>query len=308
MNLVIQHFYLTFFGDTDEFLLQNLQDLDFEGALEVARSTVEGLPASQLLGFENVVQNITNALGLSAPMFQIAATAEDPLFPFNTPTANSQLDCVSALAAGANAGNTVMSCSEHTYQYSVCDPPRVAVATLSNLPRIHAVREQLGPDSFVIARYDTLCSFPQCLKGGPLALQSSVQLNHGGLSLYDLWYPVENQNGPVKVFPSYASYLFVAEALGHSKAMRIANIYPGRQANGSTITTGGGDSSAGQLVAGPVTVRRLQALGADIKDANVTVWAGQTFESGLAKGRLREERITGGKIVVPASEAVLVTL
>lgn len=136
--------------------------------------------------------------------------------------------------------------------------------------------------------------------------------------------------------------------------MRIANIYPGRQANGSTITTGGGDSSAGQLVAyglwdeslpsatkspaklalinmqifnhtqteqrpsttfdisafarGPVTVRRLQAPGADIKDANVTVWAGQTFERGLAKGRLREERITGGKIVVPASEAVLVTL
>ncbi|KAF4571095.1 Glycoside hydrolase family 79 protein [Pleurotus pulmonarius] len=396
----------------------DLQDLDFEGALAVAKSTVQGLPASQLLGFEignepdhylrftpqnyssiwgTWSRNITNALGLSAPMFQIAATAEDPLFPFNTPTANSQLDCVSALAAGANAGNTVMSCSEHTYQYSVCDPPRIAVATLPNLvnhtrlgmyldlwqPRIHAVREQLGPDSFVVGEYNSVsCSgrdgvsntFGQALwlldttlyaaslnvsrmfihQGGPLALQSSVQLNHGGLSFYDLWYPVENQNGPVKVFPSYASYLFVAEALGHSKTMRIANIYPGRQANGSTITTGGGDASAGQLVAygfwdeslpsatrtpiklalinmqifnhtqteqrpstsfdisaftrGPVTVRRLQAPGADIKDANVTVWAGQTFENGLAKGRLREERITGGKIVVPASEAVLVTL
>ncbi|KAF7424660.1 hypothetical protein PC9H_009970 [Pleurotus ostreatus] len=394
----------------------DLQDLDFEGALEVARSTVEGLPASQLLGFEignepdhylrftpqnytNIwatwSRNITNALGLSAPMFQIAATAEDPLFPFNTPTANSQLDCVSALAAGANAGNTVMSCSEHTYQYSVCDPPRIAVATLPNLvnhtrlgmyldlwqPRIHAWQSVLL--KYILGEYNSVsCSgrdgvsntFGQALwlldttlyaaslnvsrmfihQGGPLALQSSVQLNHGGLSFYDLWYPVENQNGPVKVFPSYASYLFVAEALGHSKAMRIANIYPGRQANGSTITTGGGDSSAGQLVAygfwdeslpsttkspaklalinmqifnhtqteqrpsttfdisafarGPVMVRRLQAPGADIKDANVTVWAGQTFESGLAKGSLREERINGGKIVVPASEAVLVTL
>lgn len=53
MNLVNQSFYLAFFGDSDDFLLQDLQDLDFEGALEVARSTVEGLPASQLLGFES---------------------------------------------------------------------------------------------------------------------------------------------------------------------------------------------------------------------------------------------------------------
>lgn len=168
-------------------------------------------------------------------------------------------------------------------------------------------------------------------------------------------YPVQNTNGPVKVFPSYSSYLFVAEALGHSKTLRIANIYPGRQANGSTITTALGDMSAGELVAygfwedalpaqhqfpaklalinlqifnetqtiarpsstfdissylqtpqRSVTVRRLTAPGADIKEANVTTWAGQNFASGLPSGKFVEEKVTGGKIVVKASEAVLV--
>lgn len=50
------------------------------------------------------------------------------------------------------------------------------------------------------------------------------------------------------MFPSYSAYLFVAETIGYSKNLRIANIYPGRQSNGSTITTALGDGSAGQLV------------------------------------------------------------
>jgi hypothetical protein len=29
-------------------------------------------------------------------------------------------------------------------------------------------------------------------QGGPLALQSSTQLNHGGLSLYNLWYVISD--------------------------------------------------------------------------------------------------------------------
>ncbi|KAL0954468.1 hypothetical protein HGRIS_003441 [Hohenbuehelia grisea] len=397
----------------------DLQDLDFQGALAVAKSAVDGLPAGQLVAFEignepdhylsftpksytNVwtpwTVNISKALGLTSPEFQVAATVEDPIWPFDTPGASSALDCVSILAAGGNSGNTIKSCSEHTYQYSVCDPPRIAVATLPNLvnhtrlgmyldlwqPRIHAVRDQLGPHSFVIGEYNSVsCSgkdgvsntFGQALwlldttfyaaslnvsqmfihQGGPLALQSNVQLNHGGLSFYDLWYPVENQNGPVKVFPSYSAYLFVAEAIGHSETIRIANLYPGRQTNGSTITTAGGDSSAGQLVAyglwddsapsgtraptklallnlqifnqtqtearpstifdisdfvgkRTVRVRRLQAPGADVKGANVTAWAGQSFESGVSNGKLREERISGGKITVQASEAALIFL
>ncbi|KAJ8521387.1 hypothetical protein ONZ45_g1938 [Pleurotus djamor] len=140
--------------DTKVVMNLDLQDLDFQGALAVARSAVEGLSASQLLGFEignepdhylrftpqnyssiwgTWTQNITRDLNLKSPMFQVAATVEDPLFPFDTATARSQLDCVSTLAAGADTGNTVMSCSEHTYQYSVCDPPRIVVATLPNL-------------------------------------------------------------------------------------------------------------------------------------------------------------------------------
>jgi len=64
-----------------------------------------------------------------------------------------------------------------------------------------------------------------------------------------MWYPVQNQNGPIQVFPSYSAYLFIAEALGYSKTLQISNLYPGRQENGSSITTALGDRSAGQLVA-----------------------------------------------------------
>ncbi|EKM78707.1 hypothetical protein AGABI1DRAFT_114312 [Agaricus bisporus var. burnettii JB137-S8] len=402
----------------------NLQDLDFEGALNMAQATWDGLDADQLVEFEignepdhylsftpqnyssiwgTLAKSITDDVKLPSPFFQVGSTVEDPLWPFDAPGASSALDCVSALAAGSNRDGVVKSCSEHTYQYSVCDPPRIPIATLPNLvnhtrlamyldlwqPRIHSIREQLGPHSFVIGEYNSVsCSgkdnvsntFGQALwlldttlyaaslnisrmylhQGGPLALQSQSQLNHGGLSFYDMWYPVQNLNGPVQVFPSYATYLFIAETLGTSKTLQISNLYPGRQENGSSITTEMGDKSSGQLVAygfwdtsetsssnefptklvlinleiynqtqigveprpystfdfsgllrdlnTPVRVRKLQAPGADVKHSNVTQWAGQTFETGLARGSVVEEKVKGGKIKVQASEAVLVLL
>ncbi|CAK5269122.1 unnamed protein product [Mycena citricolor] len=399
----------------------DLHDFAYSGALAVAESAVTGLSPGQLLSFEignepdhyspllsaaayTAVwepwsKNISQVLGFSTPMFQVGATAEDPLWPYGSATANAQLDCVSALKAGSDAAGTVQSCSEHTYQYSVCDPVRTAVATLPNLvnhtrlamyldlwqPRIESVRAQLGPDAFTIGEYNSVsCSgkdgvsntFGQALwlldttlyaasinvsrlyihQGGPLALQSATQLNHGGLSRYNLWYPEDAANGEKQVFPSYSAYLFVAEALGTSKTLRVSNIYPGRQSNGSTITPAEGDVSAGQSVvygfweesshAFPtklallnlqafnqsetgsrpttvfdisaylppktktVSVKRLQAPGADIKFGNLTTWAGQTFaldSDGLAQGKLRVDTIRGGKIEVEASGAALIT-
>ncbi|KAF8656853.1 hypothetical protein AX16_002400 [Volvariella volvacea WC 439] len=295
--------------DTKITINLDLRDLNYTGALHVAASALKGLNR-QLVGFEignepdhylsftlenytsTWAKNITTSLGLPIPFFQVAATVDDPLWPYGAPGAASQLSCTSVLSAGANDNGVVKLCSEHTYQYSVCDPPRIPVATLPNLvnhtrlaqyldlwqPRIKFVRSQLGPHSFVIGEFNSVsCSgkdgvsntFGQALwlldttlyaaslnisrmyvhQGGPLALQSDSQLNHGGLSFYDLWYPVQNLNGPIKVFPSYSALLFVAEVLGHSKTLRIANIYPGRQANGSTITTELGDQPAGELVA-----------------------------------------------------------
>ncbi|KAJ7650359.1 glycoside hydrolase family 79 protein [Roridomyces roridus] len=409
-------------GGTSIIVNLDMHNFNYTGALSVAQSTLAGLGPEQLVAFEignepdhyspllSAKQydatwevwskNISTALGFEKPMFQIAATAEDPLWPYNASGASSQLDCVSALAAGANGDNTVLSCSEHTYQYSVCDPTRTAVATLPNLvnhtrlgmyldlwqPRIQSVREQLGPDSFVIGEYNSVsCSgkagvsdtFGQALwlldttlyaasinvsrlyihQGGPLALQSSTQLNHGGLSRYDLWYPEDAMNGEKQVFPSYSAYLFITEAIAQSKTLRLANLWPGRQENGSTITTAGGDTSAGQSVvygfweddarefptkfallnlqmfnqsdAGPrpsttfdisaflpsqtslVTVKRLQAAGADITFGNQTTWGGQTFaldSDGLAKGQLVEETVEGGLIQVEASGAALVSI
>ncbi|KAJ3900457.1 glycoside hydrolase family 79 protein [Lentinula edodes] len=398
----------------------NLESLNFTGALAVAESAVQGLP-NQVAAFEignepdhyfsftaknysNIWEpwskNISSALNFTTPKFQLAATADDPLWPYNTIAADAQLDCVSALAAGVDDANTVEWCSEHTYQYSVCDPTRTAIATLPNLvnhtrlaqyldlwqPRIQSVRKQLGSHAFVIGEYNSVsCSgrdgvsntFGQALwlldtifyaaslnvsrlylhQGGPLALQSATQLNKGGFSFYDLWYPIDNLNGPVQVFPSYSAYLFVADAIGSSRSLKIANIYPGRQANGSTITTAGGDTSSGQLVIygfwdeshptgtnfptklallnlqiynqtqdeirptasfnissllsstnTQISVRRLQAPGADTQLANVTKWAGQTFENGTASGLHIEEKVEGGIVTVEASSAVLVFL
>ncbi|KIK63165.1 glycoside hydrolase family 79 protein [Collybiopsis luxurians FD-317 M1] len=398
----------------------NLERLNFTGALSMAESAVKGLP-NQVAAFEignepdhyldftaksysdiwePWSKNISRALDFTTPKFQLAATADDPLWPYNTPAANAQLDCVSALAAGADNASTAEWCSEHTYQYSVCDPTRAAVATLPNLvnhtrlaeyldlwqPRIISVREQLGSQAFVIGEFNSVsCSghdnvsntFGQALwlldttlyaasinvsrlyihQGGPLALQSATQLNKGGFSFYDLWYPIENLNGPVQVFPAYSAYLFVAEAIGTSRTLQIANLYPGRQANGSSITTAGGDTTQGQLVVygfwddlqpsgsrfptklallnlqifnetqeetrpaasfdissllpNPetiITIRRLQAPGADTKLANVTTWAGQTFENGTASGTIVEERVQGGMVTVEASSAALIIL
>ncbi|KAF9236720.1 glycoside hydrolase family 79 protein [Melanogaster broomeanus] len=222
--------------------------------------------------------NISQALDISYPEFQVGATAIDPLWPYNTSQADTQFDCASALAAGADDGHTVKTCSEHTYQYSVCDPTRAAVATLTNLvnhtrlaeyldlwqPRIHRwefnsvscsgrdnVSNTFGQAMWLLdtALYAASINVSRVYvhQGGPLALQSSTQLNHGGLSFYNLWYPVDNQNGPIQVFPSYSAYLFVSELIGGSKSLRTANIFPGRQANGSSITTADGDPSAGQV-------------------------------------------------------------
>lgn len=63
--------------------------------------------------------NISKALPVFYPEFQLGATVDDPLWPYDTPQARAQFDCVSALAAGADDGHTVKTCSEHTYQYSV---------------------------------------------------------------------------------------------------------------------------------------------------------------------------------------------
>lgn len=57
-----------------------------------------------------------------------------------------------------------------------------------------------------------------------------------------------------------------------------------------------------------ITLKRLQAPGADVTAGNLTTWAGQTFASGLAVGRMVEEKQTSSIVVVQASEAVLVFL
>ncbi|KAG9314910.1 hypothetical protein JVU11DRAFT_4018 [Chiua virens] len=65
--------------------------------------------------------------------------------------------------------------------------------------------------------------------------------------IYSLWYPVDNINGPIQIFPAYPAYVFVSDLIGGSTSLKTANIFPGRQVNGSSITTADGDPFAGQL-------------------------------------------------------------
>ncbi|KAG1733643.1 glycoside hydrolase family 79 protein [Suillus paluster] len=291
-------------GGTKIVMTLDLESLNYTGALDMAEAAWKSLGSGQISRFESKsfdfltdatvgnepdqyhsthldaqsytaiwerwTVNISKALGIDYPEFQVGATAIDPLWPYNTPQADAQFDCVSALAAGANDGHTVKTCSEHTYQYSVCDNTRAAVATLTNLvnhtrlaeyldlwqPRIHNVRAQLGPDAFVIGEFNSVScggrnsvsnTFGQAIWLLDTTLYaasinvSRVYVHQGGpLAFYNLW-------SPTKVFPSYSAYLFVTEAIGHSTSLRLSNIFPGRQANGSSITTAGGDPSAGQI-------------------------------------------------------------
>ncbi|KAG1821171.1 uncharacterized protein BJ212DRAFT_1575402 [Suillus subaureus] len=275
--------------------------------------------------------NISKALGIDYPEFQIGATAQDPFWPYNTPQADAQFDC----------------------------------------PRIHSVRVQLGPDAFVIGEFNSVScggranvsnTFGQAMWLLDTTLYaasinvSRLYVHQGGPPAhYNLWYPVDSKNGPIQVFPSYSAYLFVAEAIGYSRSLRLSNIFPGRQANGSSITTAGGDPSAGQIsVYGfwdetsvgsydyptkiallnlelynqtdsyprpniaidvsaylrkktqEVIVKRLTAPGADVLSAELTTWAGQTFASGVAEGNIVEEKVYNGQVVVEASSAALV--
>ncbi|KAG2145358.1 glycoside hydrolase family 79 protein [Suillus bovinus] len=368
----------------------DLSSLNYTGTLDMAEAAWMGLGSRQISRFEIGNEpdqyghrldaqsytaiwkpwtiNISKALGIDYPEFQIGATVRNP-------QAEAQLDCVSALAAGANDGHTVMTCSEHTYHYSVCDPTRAAAATFLDLwqPRIHSVRTQLGPDAFVIGEFNSVsCSgkdgvsntFGQALWLLDTTLYaasinvSRVYVHQGGHAHYNLWSPTDNPNLPIQVLPSYSAYLFVTEAIGHSGSLRLSNIFPGRQADGSSVTTAGGDFSAGQIsIYGfwdensanshnnptklalinlqlynqshqtdtyprpvttidisaflpkktqEVTVRRMTAPGADVLSADVTTWAGQTFSSGVAEGKIVEEKVYNGQVVVEASSAALV--
>ncbi|EIW84073.1 glycoside hydrolase family 79 protein [Coniophora puteana RWD-64-598 SS2] len=381
--------------DTNIVLTLDLENLNYTGALSMAEaawavlnvSAVGNEPDHYSLDlsaqtytsyWEPWSVNISKVLDVNYPEFQVGVTVEDPLWPYNTSAAESQFDCVSALAAGADDGDTAKTCSEHTYQYSVCDTTRAADATLTNLvnhtrlamyldlwqPRIRAVRDQLGPDSFVIGEFNSVScggkdnvtdTFGQAMWLLDTALYAaSINVSR---------FPLANNYGPAQVYPAYSAYLFVADAIGTSRTLQIANIFPGRQTNGSSITTAGGDASAGQLAvygfwdeassasasagggaeypsklallnmqiynetdaaARPsvtvdisaylpsgvrdtgVMAKRLVAPGADVKAANATMWAGQTFAHGYAEGVYVEETVYGGRVEVEASSAVLV--
>jgi hypothetical protein len=65
-------------------------------------------------------------LSISAHSFIAGGFAEDP-------TSSAPMTTVSIIDEGIESSNAVKLYAQHTYQYSTCDPPRNAIATLPHL-------------------------------------------------------------------------------------------------------------------------------------------------------------------------------
>ncbi|KAL5525513.1 hypothetical protein ACEPAG_6849 [Sanghuangporus baumii] len=117
--------------------------------------------------FLNWTAELTERLNLPPQIFQAGAVAEDP-------TSAAPITTVSIIGDGIDSTGVIKLFDQHTYQYSTCDPPRDAVATLSNLinhqnitayldlwkPQIAAARSR-GKE-FVVGEYSSVsCSGKQ---------------------------------------------------------------------------------------------------------------------------------------------------
>jgi hypothetical protein len=76
--------------------------------------------------FEGWTSVLRRNLSLPADRFVAGGFVEDP-----TPAA--PMTTVSIIEEGVELTNAVKVFSQHTYQYSTCDPPRNAIATLPHL-------------------------------------------------------------------------------------------------------------------------------------------------------------------------------
>ncbi|KAJ7137661.1 hypothetical protein C8R44DRAFT_607044 [Mycena epipterygia] len=180
-------------------------------------------------------------------------------------------------------------------------------------------------------------------QGATLVSQSDSQLNIPGVngtpgfSAYNLWYPTDSPlRGRRRANPSYVSQLFIAEAVGSSRASRVlaldapAGVAPdlfaayafyegGAPARIAVVNwetfnrTQVGpaprvvlDISAVVPRRGRVTLKRLTAPGNDETDSDLVTWAGQAWTNGTAVGKEVREAVRDGKIEIRGSEAVLV--
>ncbi|KZV99803.1 hypothetical protein EXIGLDRAFT_723870 [Exidia glandulosa HHB12029] len=124
---------------------------------------------SQFLGWTSY---LSRNLSIPQHMFVAGGFAEDP-------TSAAPMTTRSIIAEGAESANTVKLYAQHTYQYSTCDPPRDAIATLEHLvdhrnitayldlwrPQIAAAHE-LGRE-FTVGEYNSVsCSGKQNVTDG----------------------------------------------------------------------------------------------------------------------------------------------
>ncbi|TFK50028.1 hypothetical protein OE88DRAFT_1632314 [Heliocybe sulcata] len=119
---------------------------------------------AQFLGWTSV---LSRNLSLPKDIFQSGSFAEDP-------TSQAPMTTVSTIEEGIDTTGVIKIFSQHTYQYSTCDPARDAIATLPNLinhqnitayldlwkPQIAAARS--AGKEFVVGEYSSVsCSGKQ---------------------------------------------------------------------------------------------------------------------------------------------------
>ncbi|KAK4561423.1 hypothetical protein LTR86_004741 [Recurvomyces mirabilis] len=165
-----------------------------------------------------------------------------------------------------------------------------------------------------------------------------------GYSTYDMFYPTNSSlRGPARVLPSFAGQLFLAEAFAtngsrvtplaapagvdadHFAAyafydnatvskIAIINMQPYYVNSTSDFAVKinipvAGQSHHGWGSSSQTYVKRLTAPYVNSKNATDVKWAGQTFDGGVASGKVQQEMLTAdGTVTVRGSEAVLVFL
>lgn len=163
---------------------------------------------------------------------------------------------------------------------------------------------------------------------------------------YDQWYPAPSDRfGDPHAGPSFVALLLITETVGSSQKSQISLIptpafpqlavyavwdpiaRPSRdgparitilnlntrnvtatpqEVDQSSVTLDLSSYARKGFGARKPSVKRMTSPGLDSTDATTATWAGQSYESGQASGKLVTESLQGGKVTVKGSEGAIV--
>lgn len=114
------------------------------------------------------------------------------------------------------------------------------------------------------------------------------------LAAYVIWDAAVHTSGPARLALLNLAVRNVSSAVAEQEAVAV------------TVDLSDWLRMAG--AGSDIKVKRMTAPGLDSKDSGIVTWAGQSYENGTASGIEVIEGLSGGKVTVQGSEAVLVFL